>query len=83
MKLPRELSGHELVHGLKRFGYAVTRQTGSHMRLTTFEHGEHHITVPAHRALRVGTLEGILMDVARHFDLSHEALLERLFGNSG
>jgi hypothetical protein len=40
------------------------------MRLTTTEHGEHHVTVPAHGALRVGTLAGVLGDVAEHFELT-------------
>ena len=26
-----------------QLGYSVTRQTGSHLRLTTHEHGEHHL----------------------------------------
>ncbi len=58
----------------------MTRQTGSHLRLTTLEHGEHHATVPRHGPLRVGTLSGILGDVAQHFGLTREALVERLFG---
>ena len=35
MKLPLNLSGSDLVKRLKALGYEVTRQTGSHMRLTT------------------------------------------------
>ena len=50
------------------------------MRLTTTERGEHHVTVPAHDALRVGTLAGILGDVAAHFDMSREDLARKLFG---
>lgn len=30
MKLPRGLTGAELVRNLKHLGYVVTRQTGSH-----------------------------------------------------
>jgi hypothetical protein len=41
--------------------------------------GEHHITIPRHAPLRVGTVAGILADVADHFALSREALFERLF----
>jgi predicted RNA binding protein YcfA (HicA-like mRNA interferase family) len=80
VKLPRDLSGPELARALETFGYQVTRQTGSHMRLTTNERGEHHVTVPAHSALRVGTLSGILGDVAVHFELTRAEVLERLFG---
>jgi predicted RNA binding protein YcfA (HicA-like mRNA interferase family) len=35
MKLPRDLSSEDLCRALKTLGYEVTRQTGSHMRLTT------------------------------------------------
>ncbi|KAM3103209.1 type II toxin-antitoxin system HicA family toxin [Phormidesmis sp. 146-12] len=30
MRLPRDLSGDDLVKSLTKFGYVVTRQTGSH-----------------------------------------------------
>jgi predicted RNA binding protein YcfA (HicA-like mRNA interferase family) len=80
VRLPRDLSGEDLAKALAQFGYRVTRQSGSHLRLTTFDRGEHHITVPRHANLRVGTLAGILGDVAQHFGLTREALGERLFG---
>lgn len=80
MKLPRDLSGDALARLLKAFGYEVTRQAGSHMRLTTQEHGEHHITIPRHDALRIGTLAGILADVAEHLGMSRDELTTRLFG---
>jgi predicted RNA binding protein YcfA (HicA-like mRNA interferase family) len=51
MKLPRDLSGDELAVLLRKYGYVVTRQTGSHMRLTTSQSGEHHITIPRHASL--------------------------------
>lgn len=80
MRLPRDISGQALALSLKRFGYQKTRQTGSHLRLTTSENGEHHITIPQHDALRVGTLAAILDDVAQHFQISRDELLEQLFG---
>ena len=46
MRLPRDLSGYDLAKTLKVFGYSVARQTGSHMCLTTLEHGEHHMSFP-------------------------------------
>ena len=46
MRLPRDVSGPALAAALAEFGYRVTRQTGSHMRLTTTERGEHHVTMP-------------------------------------
>jgi predicted RNA binding protein YcfA (HicA-like mRNA interferase family) len=78
MKLPRNLTGLQLVKELASLGYQVTRQTGSHIRLTTLENGEHHITVPAHNPLKTGTLSAILNDVAQHFHLSRDELLKRL-----
>ncbi len=80
MTLPRNLSGSDLARALRVFGYEVTRQTGSHIRLTTQQHGEHHLTVPNHSLLRVGTLSGILADVAEHIGLSRDQVVARLFG---
>jgi predicted RNA binding protein YcfA (HicA-like mRNA interferase family) len=83
MRLPRDLSGSDLARALSVFGYRITRQTGSHLRLTKIQGGEHHVTVPQHHALRVGTLSGILADVAEHLGLSREEVAERLFGRGG
>ncbi|MGB9805044.1 type II toxin-antitoxin system HicA family toxin, partial [Desulfofundulus sp.] len=46
--MPRDVSGEKLAKLLARYGYRVTRQTGSHLRLTTTIQGEHHITIPLH-----------------------------------
>ena len=80
MKLPRDLSGRELVKALARLRYEVSHQTGSHIRLTTLRNGEHHVTVPAHDPIKIGTLNAILRDVADHAGLIREELLELLFG---
>ena len=37
MKLPRNVSGEQLAKALKVLGYEITRQTGSHFRLTTIQ----------------------------------------------
>ena len=79
MKLPRDLSGVELARALERIGYRVTRQTGSHLRLSTDSPSQHHITIPAHDPLKVGTLASILADVAAHLKLDREELVRRLF----
>ncbi len=81
MKLPRNVSGAKLAGALRKLGYGVTRQSGSHLRLTTSERGQHHITVPNHDPIKLGTLSGILGDVARHFEISRDELIERLFGS--
>ncbi|GAA0537927.1 type II toxin-antitoxin system HicA family toxin [Chitinophaga japonensis] len=80
MRLPRDISGHDLIKYLKPYGYIVTRQTGSHIRLTTEQNGQHHITIPAHDPLKVGTLSAILSDIAAHFNKSKDQFLQELFG---
>jgi predicted RNA binding protein YcfA (HicA-like mRNA interferase family) len=79
MKLPRDISGETLTKALAKLGYEQTRQTGSHIRLTTQQNGEHHITVPAHNPLKIGTLNAILQAIAQHFELTRDALLKILF----
>jgi predicted RNA binding protein YcfA (HicA-like mRNA interferase family) len=80
VKLPRDVSGQDLARWLRSCGYYVTRQVGSHMRLSTHEHGEHHVTIPVHDHLRVGTLEFILASVAHHLGVGRHELELRLFG---
>ena len=80
MRIPRDLSGQELIKHLKPYGYVVTRQTGSHIRLTTEQQGQHHITIPHHDPLKIGTLSAILADVAAHFGKSRDTLVQELFG---
>lgn len=80
MRIPRDLSGQELTGLLKRYGYQITRQTGSHFRLTTTMKGEHHITIPKHKPLKVGTLSSILSDIASYLKVSRKTLMRELFG---
>jgi len=79
MTLPRDISGDDLVRALSRLGYQVTRRRGSHIRLTTDRNGEHHVTIPDHDPLRIGTLSGILRDVAAHHGLARDELVHMLF----
>jgi len=51
MRLPRQWSGADLKKALTVLGYEETRQTGSHVRMTTRVRGEHHVTVPDHKVL--------------------------------
>jgi predicted RNA binding protein YcfA (HicA-like mRNA interferase family) len=81
LKLPRDLSGEELARLLRLYNYEITRQTGSHLRLTSRIKGaEHHVTIPVHSALKVGTLSSILNDVAAYLERDRTALAEELFG---
>jgi len=79
MKIPRDLSGIELSKKLESLGYQITRQTGSHIRLTTETNGVHHLTIPSHDPLKIGTLSSILASIAAHFDMTKGELLEILF----
>nr|NQU89077.1 type II toxin-antitoxin system HicA family toxin [Bacteroidota bacterium] len=80
MKIPRNLTGRELVRLLVPFGYKITRKTGSHIRLTTELSGIHHITIPDHNPIRIGTLSSILTEIAFHFNLTKNELVKQLFG---
>jgi predicted RNA binding protein YcfA (HicA-like mRNA interferase family) len=79
MKLPRNVSAQNLVKASKKLGYEVTRQTGSHLRLTTLQNGQHHITIPNHDPLKIGTLSAILSDIAVHFNMSKEQIIQAIF----
>ena len=78
MRLPRDWSGNDLANALGRYGYAITRQKGSHIRLTTPIPSEHHITIPNHDPLRIGTLSAILDSIAAHLAVSRDDLLTAL-----
>ena len=79
MRLPRDISSKELIKLLKKFDYEISRQKGSHIRLTTFLEGEHHITVPNHDPIRLGTLSSILLEVATHFKKTKEEIADEIF----
>ena len=80
MRLPRDLTGAALIRALGKLGYVASRQTGSHVRLTCFAPGQHHVTVPLHDPLRIGTLAAILGAVAEEHGLTRDELQQRLFG---
>ncbi len=71
MKLPRDISGPEAVKALRRLGFEVVRQEGSHIRLTR---GNVHVTVPNHRQIVPKTLQSVL----RHAGITLEQFLEQL-----
>ena len=80
MRLPRDLSGRELIRLLKRYGYESTRQVGSHIRLQSNLRGQAHlVTIPDHDSLRIGTLNAILSDVADYVGMERSELAHELF----
>jgi len=81
MKLPRDMGGEELAALLGKYGYKITRQTGSHIRLTSTSKGfEHHTTIPRHKPLRVGTLSSIVNEIAAYLEIDRQKLVKELFG---
>jgi predicted RNA binding protein YcfA (HicA-like mRNA interferase family) len=80
MKLPRDVSGAQLVKALRNLGYMVDRQKGSHIRVTTQVGGEHHEVIPNHNPIRTGTLSSILKSIAAHHKMTLEEVV-RLLGS--
>jgi predicted RNA binding protein YcfA (HicA-like mRNA interferase family) len=78
MRLPRDVDGAQLARALNVLGYQVTRQKGSHIRVTTQRGGENHEVIPAHQPIKTGTLASILKRIAAHHHLTAEELLEML-----
>jgi predicted RNA binding protein YcfA (HicA-like mRNA interferase family) len=79
MKIPRDLSGHELVATLCRhWAYVKVNQVGSHIILQTQEPTPHRVAVPAHKSVRIGTLNAILRAVANHKGVDRRAILDSL-----
>lgn len=72
------MTGADLLKALRRLGYEQTRQTGSHIRITTQVNGEHHEVIPRHSPVKVKTLSSILKSVAGHHSLTVDELLQRL-----
>lgn len=80
MKLPRNLSSGELIKSLSKIGYEVSRQKGSHIRLTCHNPKTHHVTIPDHDPIKIGTLSSILGDIAMSRNQTKEELINLLFG---
>jgi len=78
MKLPRDVSASQLIKALRTLGYEVSRQRGSHIRMTTRKDGEHHEVVPNHNPIKPGLLSGILKSIAAHHRMETEELLRLL-----
>ena len=64
MRAPRDVDASEMIKISQQYGYIIIRQTGSHIRLSkTFDDGGHHITIPNHKPIKIGTLQSIVKDV--------------------
>ncbi|NWF53016.1 MAG: type II toxin-antitoxin system HicA family toxin [Nitrospirae bacterium] len=79
-KIPRDISGKTLAKLLSKYGYEITRQTGSHIRLTSSSSElTHYITIPDHPLIKIGTLNKILKEIADRLKIDKETLVEKLF----
>jgi predicted RNA binding protein YcfA (HicA-like mRNA interferase family) len=78
MKLSRGVPAERLIRALKRLGYSVIRQRGSHVHLHHPGPPVHVITVPLHQALKTGTLHSILSEVAKMRSIEVASLVELL-----
>ena len=79
MKVPRDLSGAQLVKVLCRdWGYRVVHQEGSHIILQTDTPLHQRLSVPNHSPLRVGTLNSIVRAVSLHKRIERQQLLNVL-----
>ena len=79
MRIPRDIKGYDLVNALEKLGYSKVKQVGSHIKLTTIQNGEHHVTIPNHSPIKIGTLNNILKDIAEHIEITKEELIIRIF----
>ncbi len=70
-KLPA-LSGAELVRRMRRLGYEVDRQAGSHIILRQVDPPYRRVTVPNHKSIAKGTLRAIL----RHARIRAEEIID-------
>ena len=78
-KVPRNVSGKDLIKVLSKYGYSVVRQTGSHIRMSiNIEDGVKSITIPNHTPIKLGTLMSILNDVALQLSINKEEILNKL-----
>jgi predicted RNA binding protein YcfA (HicA-like mRNA interferase family) len=81
-RIPRDVSHKNLCTVLSKYGYTISRQTGSHIQLmSNFMGHEHSITIPAHSSIKVGTLNNILKGIAAYLKITKEDLVENLFYN--
>ena len=79
-KIPRDISGRELAKHLSSYKYEVVRESGSHIRLVSvYQNNEHKITIPDHQAIKIGTLNNILNDIAEYLKISKQELINELF----
>ena len=80
MKVPRDVNADELIILLERYGYAVVRQTGSHIRMEKkTDEGIHNVTVPNHKPIKIGTLQSIAKDICNFNKIDINSFYRQLY----
>ena len=77
MKMPRDINSDELIKVVSQYGYNISRQTGSHIRLTNKD-GSHNITIPNHSPIKIGTLSSIIKDICTINNISISDFIKKL-----
>jgi len=77
MKLPRDVNADVLIKVFSRYGYNVTRQVGSHVRLSN-NSNRHSITIPRHDPIKVGLLHNLIKEFCAVNDISMQEIIDKL-----
>lgn len=68
MQKLKQLSGKEIVKIFESYGFVLKRIKGSHVRLTLVtKESSHHITIPLHDKLKIGTYDNIVKEFENCF----------------
>ena len=79
MKLPSDVGGHAPVAALCRdWGDVEVNQVGSHIVVQTAASTPNRVSIPAHKTLRVGPLNGIVRAVANHKGVDRQEILSSI-----
>ncbi|MBU1298668.1 MAG: type II toxin-antitoxin system HicA family toxin [Bacteroidetes bacterium] len=65
--MSKTFSGREVVRALRRIGYIVDHQRGSHIFMYNLEKNK-SVIVPQHREIKIGTLHNIIKKVGITID---------------
>lgn len=71
----RSFAAAALLAGL--LAVAQPARAGTYV-VTTAKNGVHHVTIPRHKPLRIGTLQSILKDIAHHLEMDWSDFLQDL-----
>lgn len=76
-RLPRNCDYKKLLKILKVYDYTIDHMTGSHIRLHSNKYS-HSLTIPAHKPLKIGTLNAILNEICAATGTNKTTLISKL-----